>query len=126
MFYSLILNIKIIYTLYITLNNLFTQIPTIYKHTTQWQSPPTKNQQPLLQPPPQQQPLPQITTTITRHSNKFQIQKSQQKREKKNQNLQQNPNPIDQSMTKFNQPSVMRAMEDDAALDQRALDLRRG
>ena len=74
------------------------------------------------------------TTTTTATNYNYNHQTLQQisnpkistKERKKNQNLQQNPNPIDQSMTKFNQPSVMRAMEDDAALDQQALDLRRG
>ena len=53
----------------------------IYKHPTQWQLPPT-NQQPPLQPPPTHQP-PQTTPTITESSNKFQIQKPQQKKKKK-------------------------------------------
>ena len=42
---------------------------------------------------------------------------TKEKKKKKTQNLQQNPNPIDQSMTKLNQPSmarsVARAVEDD-------------
>ena len=60
------------------------------------------------------------TTTATNYnhntgsSNKFQIQKPQpNKKKKKTQNLQQNPNPTDQSMTKLNQPSMARAVEDD-------------
>ena len=54
------------------------------------------------------------TTTITRSSNKFQIQKPQQNfkkikiNKKQTQNLQQNPNPTGQSMTKLNQPSAAR------------------
>ena len=79
---------------------------------SQWQSPPPKNQQPLPQQQPLLQPPPQTTTTITGSSNKFQIQKPQKKK-KMTQNLQQNPNLTDQSMTKLNQPSVARAVEDD-------------
>ena len=64
-------------------------------------------------------PIATATTTAinynhnTGSSNKFQIQKPQPKKKKKTQNLQQNPNPIDQSMTKLNQPSAARAVEDD-------------
>ena len=83
---------------------------------SQWQSPPPKNQQPLPQQQPLLQPPPQTTTIITGSSNKFQIQKPQQNKKiknKKTQNLQQNPNPTDQSMTKLNQPSATRVVEDD-------------
>ena len=83
-----------------------------------WQLPPPKNQQSPLQPPPQ------TTTTITGSSNKFQIQKPQPKK-KKTQNLQQNLNPTNQSMTKLNQPSVARsaarAVEDDEQRSATAL-----
>ena len=41
---------------------------------------------------------------------------------KKTQNLQQNPNLIDQSMTKLNQLLAVRAVEDDATSNRRALD----
>ena len=43
-------------------------------------------------------------------------------KKKKTQNLQQNPNLIDQSMTKLNQLSAVRAVEDDATSNWRAVD----
>ena len=69
----------------------------------QWQSPPPKNQQPPLQPPPQQQPPPQTTATITRSSNKFQIQKPQKKKKISKSSTKLQPN---RSINEKTQPTI--------------------
>ena len=60
------------------------------------------------------------TTTATNYNHNHRILRqipnpktSTKKKKKKTQNLQQNLNPTDQSMTKLNQPSAMRAVDDD-------------
>ena len=73
-----------------------------------------------------QEPTTTTTTTATKYNHNHWIlqqipnPKTSTKKKKKPQNLQQNPNPTDQSMTKLNQPSTARAVEDDTALDRRA------
>ena len=111
MFYPSILYIKIIFNTHE--NNILSQIPANIQTPNSMALPPTNQQPPLLPPPTTHQP-PQTTPTITKSSNKFQIQKPQQNfkkikiNKKQTQNLQQNPNPTGQSMTKLNQPSAAR------------------
>ena len=94
MFYSLILKIKIIY---------LPKTQQIYKCTASGSHhhPRTNNHRHKLQP---QSPNPSTNSKSKRLN---------QKKKKKTQNLQQNHNPTDQSMTKLNQPSAMRAVDDD-------------
>ena len=95
MFYSLILKIKIIY---------LPKTQQIYKCTASGSHhhPRTNNHRHKLQP---QSPNPS-TNSKSKSLN-------QKKKKKKTENLQQNLNPTDQSMTKLNQPSAMRAVDDD-------------
>ena len=51
------------------------------------QTQPNAHNKPITKPPPMANQSPQTTTTITRSSNKFQIQKPQQKRKKKKKKL---------------------------------------
>ena len=97
MFYSLILKIKIIY---------LRKTQQIYKCTASGSRhhPRTNNHCHKLQP---QSPYP---PTNSKSKN---LKKKKNKKKNQTQNLQQNPNPTNQSMTKLNQPSAARAVEDD-------------
>ena len=101
MFYSLILKIKIIY---------LPKTQQIYKCTASGSHhhPRTNNHRHKLQP---QSPNPSTNSKS----------KNLNQKKKKTQNLQQNPNPTDQSMTKLNQPSVMRVVDDDEQRSATAL-----
>ena len=93
MFYSLILKIKIIY---------LPKTQQIYKCTASGSHhhPRTNNHRHKLQP---QSPDPSTNSKS----------KNLNQKKKKTQNLQQNLNPTDQSMTNLNQPLAMRAVDDD-------------
>ena len=75
-----------------------------------------------------QEPTTIATATATNYNHYHrilqQIPNPKTSKKKKTQNLQQNPNPIDQLMTKLNQPSAARTVEDDIASDRRASDQR--
>ena len=71
-------------------------------HNDSSHHPRTKNQQPPLQSPSQQQSPPQTTSTITGPSNKFQIQKPQKKKNSKSSTKLQ-PN---RSINEKTQPTI--------------------